>query len=195
MYLQAENAVSSFFFYMWNAWSEEECKAVYGNMYPHFWEKWCVAADKGTFGAAERFYLELSEDSRRLLVEQAVDIAREIYLSMTVDPVSGTALLMGCAEGGVDIESLAATQPEKIVRVHVDMAEGLGGYHVNNLIYGMGLSGEEAKQVGAAARGLLNLKGHRIAGGMRASLYNAMPMAGVDALVDYLKQFEVEHHV
>ena len=48
---------------------------------------------------------------------------------------------------------------------------------------------------GAAARGLLNLKGHRIAGGMRASLYNAMPMAGVDALVDYLKQFEVEHHV
>ena len=91
---------------------------------------------------------------RMLLVEQAVDIAREIYLSMTVDPVSGTALLMGCAEGGVDIESLAATQPEKIVRVHVDMAEGLGGYHVNNLIYGMGLSGEEAKQVGAAARGL-----------------------------------------
>lgn len=74
MYLQAENAVSSFFFYMWNAWSEEECKAVYGNMYPHFWEKWCVAADKGTFGAAERFYLELSEDSRRLLVEQAVSI-------------------------------------------------------------------------------------------------------------------------
>ena len=48
MYLQAENAVSSFFFYMWNAWSEEECKAVYGNMYPHFWEKWCVATDKGT---------------------------------------------------------------------------------------------------------------------------------------------------
>ena len=41
----------------------------------------------------------------------------------------------------------------------------------------------------------MNLKGHRIAGGMRASLYNAMPMAGVDALVDYLKQFEVEHHV
>ena len=48
---------------------------------------------------------------------------------------------------------------------------------------------------GAAERGLLNVKGHRLTGGMRASLYNAMPMAGVDALVDYLKQFEVEHHV
>ncbi len=47
---------------------------------------------------------------------------------------------------------------------------------------------------GAAARGLLNLKGHRVAGGMRASLYNAMPMAGVDALLKYLKEFEVEHH-
>ena len=47
---------------------------------------------------------------------------------------------------------------------------------------------------GATARGLLNLKGHRVAGGMRASLYNAMPMAGVDALIDYLKEFEVNHH-
>ena len=65
MKYQAENTVSSFFYYMWNAWSEEECKTVYGGMYPHFWEKWCVATDKGTFGAAERFYLELSEDNRR----------------------------------------------------------------------------------------------------------------------------------
>ena len=74
MKYQAENTVSSFFYYMWNAWSEEECKTVYGGMYPHFWEKWCVATDKGTFGAAERFYLELSEDNRRLLVERAVSI-------------------------------------------------------------------------------------------------------------------------
>ena len=52
---------------------------------------------------------------RMLLVEPAVDIAREIYLSMTVDPVSGTALLMGCAEGGVDIESLCRHAAGKIV--------------------------------------------------------------------------------
>ena len=48
---------------------------------------------------------------------------------------------------------------------------------------------------GAAARGLVNVKGHRIAGGMRASLYNAMPMEGVDALIAYMKEFEVQHHV
>ncbi len=48
---------------------------------------------------------------------------------------------------------------------------------------------------GAAARGLLNLKGHKLAGGMRASLYNAMPMEGVTALIDYMKEFEAKHHV
>ena len=63
MKYQAENTVSSFFYYMWNAWSEEECKTVYGGMYPHFWEKWCVATDKGTFGAAERFYRKHSINS------------------------------------------------------------------------------------------------------------------------------------
>lgn len=47
---------------------------------------------------------------------------------------------------------------------------------------------------GATAQGLLNLKGHRLVGGLRASLYNAMPKAGVQALVDYLAAFETAHH-
>lgn len=46
---------------------------------------------------------------------------------------------------------------------------------------------------GAREHGLLNLKGHRLVGGMRASLYNAMPLAGVQALVDYLAAFEAHH--
>ena len=45
----------------------------------------------------------------------------------------------------------------------------------------------------AKAAGLENLKGHRTVGGMRASIYNAMPMAGVDALIDFMKKFELEH--
>ena len=44
-------------------------------------------------------------------------------------------------------------------------------------------------------RGMRNLKGHRIAGGMRASLYNAMPMEGAVKLVELMKEFEVKHHV
>ena len=47
----------------------------------------------------------------------------------------------------------------------------------------------------AAAKGLLNLKGHKVAGGMRASVYNAMPVEGVKALVEFMKDFEVKHHV
>ena len=46
---------------------------------------------------------------------------------------------------------------------------------------------------GATARGLLNVKGHRLTGGMRASVYNAMPMEGVTALIDYMKEFEEQH--
>ena len=46
---------------------------------------------------------------------------------------------------------------------------------------------------GAEAQGLLQLKGHRNVGGMRASIYNAMPMSGVEALVSYMQQFESTH--
>ena len=47
----------------------------------------------------------------------------------------------------------------------------------------------------AEKRGLLNLKGHKVAGGIRASLYNAMPIEGVQALVEYMKEFEATHNV
>jgi phosphoserine aminotransferase len=43
---------------------------------------------------------------------------------------------------------------------------------------------------GAEQHGLLALKGHKSVGGMRASIYNAMPLAGVQALVDYMREFE-----
>jgi len=45
----------------------------------------------------------------------------------------------------------------------------------------------------AAAQGLVNLKGHRIVGGMRASIYNAMPVEGVKALVSFMKEFEMKN--
>jgi len=46
---------------------------------------------------------------------------------------------------------------------------------------------------GAEANGLLQLKGHRMVGGMRASIYNAMPIEGVQALVSYMQEFEKAH--
>ncbi len=59
------------------------------------------------------------------------------------------------------------------------------------------ITGDEAKDAafvtGAKAAGLVNLKGHRSVGGMRASIYNAMPIEGVKALVDFMKKFEMEN--
>jgi phosphoserine aminotransferase len=52
---------------------------------------------------------------------------------------------------------------------------------------------DESFLKGAAERGMIQLKGHRAVGGMRASIYNAMPLAGVQALVDYMREFERQH--
>ena len=45
----------------------------------------------------------------------------------------------------------------------------------------------------AAAEGLVSIKGHRLVGGMRASIYNAMPVEGVKKLIDFMKKFELEN--
>ena len=68
MKLDPVNAVSSFHYYMWNAWGEEECKITFGCAYKHFWKKWNSLASKSILGAAERFYAELSDNNRELLV-------------------------------------------------------------------------------------------------------------------------------
>lgn len=52
---------------------------------------------------------------------------------------------------------------------------------------------DEAFLKGAQQRGMVQLKGHRSLGGMRASIYNAMPLAGVQQLVVYMKEFEAKH--
>jgi phosphoserine aminotransferase len=52
---------------------------------------------------------------------------------------------------------------------------------------------DEAFLKGAKAAGMIQLKGHRSVGGMRASIYNAMPLEGVKTLVEYMREFEVKH--
>ncbi len=73
------NKVTSFFYYMWNAWSEKECKKAFADGdYNHFWKKWCNICDThGTWGAAERFYAELSNGNRDKLVRRAFIVYRE----------------------------------------------------------------------------------------------------------------------
>ena len=69
-----ESIISSFFFYMWNAWGKEECQTVFGSMADHFWEKWEDLYRKFRGGGAERFYAELSLTNRRLVVERACEL-------------------------------------------------------------------------------------------------------------------------
>jgi len=85
---------------------------------------------------------------RRVLVEEASDIAAEYYVAILHDRASKGFLAMASAEGGVDIEEVAATRPEAIVKVPVNPLVGLRSYHVNQLVYGAGF--DERARKGAA---------------------------------------------
>lgn len=81
-----------------------------------------------------------------LLVEEALDIEEEIYLSITAEPVDGGAMVMASAAGGVDIEEVARTMPERIVVESVDLTEGLLPFQALNVMFELGLQGEAVKQ-------------------------------------------------
>jgi len=85
---------------------------------------------------------------KRLLIEQAVDIARELYLGIVVDRGVGRVVVMASSEGGMEIEEVAAKTPEKILKEAVDPVVGLAGYQARNLAYGLGLHGAAAKSAG-----------------------------------------------
>jgi len=82
---------------------------------------------------------------KRLLIEQGVAIAKELYVGMLVDRGSGRVVVMASAEGGMDIEEVAAKHPEKILKELVDPVLGLAAYQARNLAYGLGLKGDAAK--------------------------------------------------
>jgi succinyl-CoA synthetase beta subunit len=86
---------------------------------------------------------------KRLLVEQGMDIARELYLGVVVDRGAGRVVVMASSEGGMEIEEVAAKTPEKILKQIVDPTVGLAGYQARNLAYGLGLKGDAAKNATA----------------------------------------------
>jgi succinyl-CoA synthetase beta subunit len=76
---------------------------------------------------------------RRLLVEQGVQIETELYLGMVLDRATKRVAMMASREGGVEIEEVARTNPEKIHKVFIDPVVGLQPYQVRKLVFGMGL--------------------------------------------------------
>ncbi len=83
-------------------------------------------------------------DVKRVYVEAACDIARELYLALSVDRGSGRITLIAAAEGGMEIEDLAARSPEKILKAAIDPAAGLSPFYPRRLAFELGLSAREA---------------------------------------------------
>ena len=94
---------------------------------------------------------------RTVFIARPVDIARELYLSLLVDRVSGRVAFLASAEGGVEIEEVAARTPEKIIKVVVDPTVGLANYQARELAAGLGLKGEALKQSAGFLRNLYRL--------------------------------------
>lgn len=93
----------------------------------------------------------------KVLIAEASDIASEIYLSALTDRVNRCVTFMGSAAGGVDIEHVAATEPEKIVTVQVDNTAGLQPFQARQMGFGMGLNAKQVKQLGNIMSGLYRL--------------------------------------
>ena len=76
---------------------------------------------------------------RKVLVDEAINIAKEIYLGVVVDRAAKCATMMGSAAGGMEIEEVARTTPEKIARVKIDPAYGLLDYQARELAFSIGI--------------------------------------------------------
>ena len=76
----------------------------------------------------------------RVLVERAADIYAELYLGLVLDRRARRMVLMACPDGGIDIEEVARRHPERILRLPVDPAIGLRGYHLARVADHLGLS-------------------------------------------------------
>jgi succinyl-CoA synthetase beta subunit len=84
---------------------------------------------------------------RRVWIERASDIEREYYFSITFDRGAKKPFFMLTTEGGVDIETLADEEPEKIAKLHIDPLTGFLPFHARSLCFGAGIPREEMKQV------------------------------------------------
>jgi succinyl-CoA synthetase beta subunit len=92
----------------------------------------------------------------QVLIEHPCNIAQELYLGMLVDRASSRIVFMASRAGGMDIEEVASTEPEKILTVAIHPAAGLQSYHVRNLAFGLGI-GHLARDLGQVMRGLYQL--------------------------------------
>jgi succinyl-CoA synthetase beta subunit len=111
--------------------------------------------DEAAKVAKEILALEIKGLSvRKVLLDEAADIQKEIYLGIVVDRTNRRAVMMASSEGGVEIEEVARTNPGAIKKVSIDPFLGLCGYQTLALAKGIGLANDYFRGFGRIARGL-----------------------------------------
>ncbi|PJE80582.1 Succinate--CoA ligase [ADP-forming] subunit beta [invertebrate metagenome] len=93
----------------------------------------------------------------KLLIESCCDIAKELYLGVVLDRSSQRIVVMASTEGGVDIESVAASSPEKILKAIIDPLVGAQPYQGRHMAFQLGLSGHQVRQFTALFTGIVKL--------------------------------------
>jgi succinyl-CoA synthetase beta subunit len=110
-------------------------------------------------------------DVKRVYVEAASDIARELYLALSIDRTSGRTTLIAAAEGGVEIEELAARAPDKIMQLAIDPATGIEPFHGRRLAFELGLAAPQVKATIELVNGL-----YRAFGELDAAMIELNPL-------------------
>jgi succinyl-CoA synthetase beta subunit len=92
-----------------------------------------------------------------LLIEEPTAIERELYLSLLVDRAARRILFMASSAGGMDIEEVAASTPERILTTHVSPAAGLQPWQCRRLAFGLGLQGGQVRELQQIMQGLFEM--------------------------------------
>src|SRR5207302_6465483 len=108
---------------------------------------------------------------KRVYVEEGCDIKRELYLGLLIDRSTSRVTMMASTEGGMEIEEVAHAHPEKILKVAIDPATGMQGFHARQLAFGLGLEG---KQVQSAVKFMLAM--YKVFTMLDASIFAINPL-------------------
>ncbi len=91
---------------------------------------------------------------RKVYIEEGCSVDREFYLSLLIDRTTSRLTFLASTEGGMEIEEVAKNHPEKIIKVSIDPAADFQSFHGRNIAYGLGLKGDQVKEVIRFAKGI-----------------------------------------
>ena len=97
------------------------------------------------------------KEVQKVLIEEGVDIAQELYFGIVLDRVTGQLVLMASREGGVEIEKVAAENPDAIIKEHIDPSVGIQPFQLRKLAFGLDLKGDVFKEATRFFSKLLNV--------------------------------------